>query len=92
MMGMDQMGMQDEGQDVEAKLQVLQEIKDLMDQRLGDKMKPSEVSMEKVSLGGDPEEQGESPEMEASEMGGDDSGLSDEDKEKLKMMYSGLKG
>lgn len=99
MLGMDKMAMQDdeqnEGHDVEAKLQVLQEIKDLMDQRLGDSMKPKEVSIEKLSMspeGSPEEEQSESPMMEAKEDSmGDDSGLSPEDKEKLKMMYSGMK-
>lgn len=102
MLGMGMMHDDDkEDQDVEAKLSVLEEIKQLMDTRLGDSLNPGHgVSVEKVSVEGSPsEEASESPAMEASEdeakgpeMGGmDQDGMSDEEKEKLMSMYSGMK-
>lgn len=88
-----QVGHQDP--DVEAKLKVLQEIKDLMDGSLGDKMKG--MSVEKVSVlpkdGEDPlEEKSESPEMELSEHDSGDEALEPGDLEKLKMLRHKMMG
>lgn len=97
MYGMNEMHEDGEDSDTQAKLQCLQEIKDLMDSRLGDKMNPNKgVAIEKVTMMDgkeDPEEEKmESPEMEAKEESGemgpgygdDDVGMNE--KEKLKMM------
>lgn len=85
-----------EGQEdsVEAKLQVLNEIKELMDSRLGGKLgemsKPKGVEVASVKvMGEESPELSESPEMESKE---DSMGMSDEDLMKLKMGRSKMLG
>ena len=75
--------------EVEAKRQVLQEIKDLMDSRLGDSLNPNKVSMEKVEIGGEGEEPMEMESAEVPEMGMEEEspmGVGMDDKEKLMEM------
>jgi hypothetical protein len=87
-----------EGQEdsVEVKLQVLNEIKELMDSRLGGKLgemsKPKGLEVSSVKVLGDESPEGElveSPEMEKTE---NELGMSDEDLMKLKMARSKMLG
>lgn len=83
------------GQDeMSAKLQVLDEIKELMDKRLGGKLgemaNPKGVEVASVKLMG---EEGESPMEEKMEMSEEnESGVSEEDLMKLKMARSKMLG
>ncbi len=99
MYGMDKMG-GCEHDDVSAKLQVLDEIKSLMDKRLGGKLgemaNPKGVEVSSVKVMGDDDssegpmhEQMESPEMEKME---EKTGMSEEDLMKLKMARQKMLG
>ena len=71
--------------DIEAQLQVLQEIKQLMDTRLGDQLKPKEAAVE-VEIKA-PESMHEVNEMEGKE-DVKDALYAPDDEEKLKALYS----
>lgn len=74
--------MQEMGGEQDAYLEVLQEIKDLMDSKLGDKLKSGGVSIEKVEAEL-PVTEEMSPEMEKEEPS-EDMGLSPEEMDELK--------